>query len=112
MRWGAFIFLSCLMACGCSSTHNSPKPSYSNGLRITQRSNTSALVFDPPVAVGQPELDLGRAGRAEEAFVGYDSLTATFYYLRTDDRQADDWGVRNDRYERRAISTKVGAVYR
>jgi hypothetical protein len=48
-----------------------------------------------------------------DAFVGYESVTATYFYLRTDDRQMDNSNLHNnDRYERRAVSEKVGVTYR
>ena len=54
-------------------------------------------------------MELSRDGRAADAFVGYETQTATYSYLRTDDRQTDDG---SNRYERRAVSTKVGVSYR
>jgi hypothetical protein len=66
-------------------------------------------MFDPPISAGQPPIDLARDDRAPAAFAGYDSTTATYFYIRTDDRQTSDHG---DRYERRAISEKVGVSYR
>jgi hypothetical protein len=82
-----------------------------------------ALVFTPPVVRQEQPLDLSRAGRATEAFVGYDQGTVEYLYVRTDDRQrsGDGWnrtfgwgssGGYGDRYERRAISERVGVRYR
>ena len=83
----------------------------------------AALVFTPPVVRQEPPLELSRAGRATEAFVGYDEGTVEYHYLRIDDRQrtGDGWnrgwgwggfGSSGDRYERRAISERVGVRYR
>lgn len=70
---------------------------------------SSALVFEPRVASGEPELALSRSGRAQEAFVGFDSITTTYQYLRYDDQMGQGTG---DRYQRRAISVQVGVSQR
>ena len=83
----------------------------------------AALVFTPPVVRQESPLDLSRQGRATEAFVGYEEGTVEYHYLRIDDRQrtGDGWnrgwgwggyGASGDRYERRAISERVGVRYR
>jgi hypothetical protein len=71
--------------------------------------SAGALVFDPPVAIGQPPLQLSRNDRQPAAFAGYDASTTTYSYVRTEDRQTGD---RHDRVERDAISEKVGVSYR
>ena len=70
----------------------------------------SALVFDPPVADVSAQA-LVRDGREPSAFVGYDSLITTYFYLRIDDRIREGDG-RGDRYERRAVSEKFGVSHR
>jgi hypothetical protein len=73
--------------------------------------SASALVFDPPMLAGDWAPDLARDTRQPSAFLGYDEVTTTYFYLRTDDRQVvTDW--QGDRYERRAISEKYGVRYR
>src|SRR5262245_34224879 len=47
----------------------------------------SALVFDPPIAANEADLDLARDTRQPSAFVGYDQLQTTFYSTVTEDRQ-------------------------
>ena len=65
----------------------------------------SALVFDPPVAAGLPALELARDVRQPAAFVAYDDVETTYFYLRLDDRQK----LTNDgRSERRVISETFG----
>lgn len=83
------------------------------------RPAAAALVFEPVIAYDGPALDLSRDGRESEAFVGYPEGVAEYFYVRWDDRQADySHGRRGfgsgtyDRYERRAISEKVGVLYR
>jgi hypothetical protein len=72
-------------------------------------SPATSLVFDPPVTIGQPPLQLSREARTPDAFVSYDSLTTTYFYLQTDDGAI---GYPFERYQRRAITTKVGVSYR
>jgi hypothetical protein len=85
----------------------------------------SALVFDPPVAQNEPELNLARADRQARVAVGYEELTAEYFYIRVDDRQIIDgsrgWGGGGrgggyggiyDRYERRAVTERAGVRYR
>ncbi|HVT90068.1 MAG TPA: hypothetical protein VHD56_14540 [Tepidisphaeraceae bacterium] len=109
MRRLAIIFmLACVGGCATSAHKQMaerPLPQYAPAA-------ASALAFDPPVIAGQPVVDTSREGRATEAFAGYESLTETFFYLRTDDDQRDFFGNRDDLYERRAISTKIGVSYR
>ncbi len=68
-----------------------------------------ALVFSPPIAQNDAPLDLSRADREPGAFVGFEDLSQTYLYVRTDDRWTGDG---NDNYERRAISEKVSSVTR
>lgn len=90
----------------------------------------SALVFAPPVTLSEPPLNLDRAGRKPGAFFGYDDGSIEYYRVTVDDRQVFDgtpryhargWGTGNwqgsgsgwyDRYERRAVSERVGAIRR
>jgi hypothetical protein len=70
---------------------------------------TASLAFTPPVSIDQPAAELWRDERQPAAFVGFDEVITTFYYLRTDDRSGDDgfnW------LSRRAISERVGVSYR
>ena len=85
----------------------------------------AALVFSSPLVQDAPPLELARDARQPSAFMGYPESVAEFFYLRWDDRQiggegASGFGFRGggsgfgsgDRYERRAISEKVGVLYR
>lgn len=80
------------------------------------RPAAAALVFEPAMAREGPPLELSRDGRQPEAFVGYAEGVAEYFYVRWDDRQGN-WGTGRhgggfDRFERRAVSEKVGALYR
>lgn len=100
------IFMFLFLAAGCASK---PAPvavatnsDYSEGA-------AASLAFTPPIALGQAPIELPRDVRQPAAFVGWDDLTATYFYTRTDDRQnisRDGWSYR------RAISEKVGVSYR
>jgi hypothetical protein len=94
-----------LLGSGCASqktpvatTEPAPSPHYTMAM-------AGSLVFDPPVAIGQPPLQLNRDDRQPAAFAGYDSAITTYFYVRSDDRQTSD---HHDRFEREAISEKVG----
>jgi hypothetical protein len=75
----------------------------------------AALVFEPSVVRDGLGPELSRDGRQPEAFVGFTEGVAEYFYLRWDDRQAN-WGNGHhggdDWYERRAVSEKMGALYR
>lgn len=81
----------------------------------------SALVFDPPVIQNESPLELSRADREARVSVGYQELTAEYFYIRLDDRQTNDsFGIHGsgggsgnfDRYDRRAVTERVGVRYR
>jgi len=82
---------------------------------VAEARPAAALVFEPALALDGPPPELSRDGRQPEAFVGYTEGVTEFFYLRWDDRQAN-WGSGHhggdDRYERRAVSEKFGALYR
>jgi hypothetical protein len=82
-----------------------------------------ALVFDPPVLVGERPLDLPRDDRQPSAFVGFDGPITTYYWIHTDDLQDSSWGSGGsggngvgssigNRYQRRAFIDTAGVRYR
>jgi hypothetical protein len=87
----------------------------------------AALVFDPPVVQDEPRLELNRADRQPRVAIGYEGPVTERYLIRTDDRQITD-GLRGsggrgggrggggggvyDRFERRAVTERVGVRYR
>jgi hypothetical protein len=97
-----------LMLVGCAA-NPAPKTAVPATQPRFEEAASSALVFKPRAVSGEPELALSRAGRAPEAFVGFDSITTTYQYLRYDDQMGQGTG---DRYERRAISVQVGVSQR
>jgi hypothetical protein len=109
------IIVIALLAVGCSSESRDRSAKAQEPLPVLavyKAAPSSALAFDPPVAANLPPQDLDRETRAPGAFIGYDQGIATFYYVRTDDRQFNGFGGNQLQYERRAISTKVGVSYR
>lgn len=104
------------MTGGCATQYKQPQvtlaaPVWTAPARY-QHATSGALAFDPPVTIGQPPLDLSRDGRSIEAFVGYDTLTATTFVQHQDDDQFTRQSPELGTFERRAVSTKVGVSYR
>lgn len=108
MRWGAYTIAAMLLV-GCAQQRVKPAEPQATLQPMYEPSAAGALVFDAPVTQGQPPLQLSREGRATDAFAGYESTTATYFYVRSDDRFTSD---HSNRFERRAISTRVGVSYR
>jgi hypothetical protein len=132
MRVGAIILVGAWLA-GCAARpasidsrtsdlqHGLPS-SESEG--IYEATTASALVFDPPVTVGEPAVDLSREDRAASAFVAFEDPITTYFWIHTDDYQnigggwgggwgcGDDCGGTLDRYRRRAIIDTFGVTHR
>lgn len=97
---------------GCASKSEQATPSGTQRLpsRIEYvEHSAAALAFTPAVAIGEPPVVLAREGREPSVFIGFDEISATAFYIRTDDRQSDQI---SDRYQRRAVIEKVGVTYR
>ena len=126
-----FMFFVCLIAMGCRSQRaavadlsNEPTGQVEYDDAVT----ASALVFDPPVTIGDEPLELSRADRQPGAFVGYDGPIVEHFYIRMDDSQIGSsfgggrggrrggWGGAGggsfDSYERRAITERIGVRFR
>jgi hypothetical protein len=79
---------------------------------------SSALAFSAPISRSNPALDLYRDQRQPGAFVGYESTTVSYRWVRTDDRQSHGpwyggWGNaygsgswHGDRFDRRAVTVE------
>ena len=117
MRWGVYISLVLLALCqvGCVSQPATIAP---RADAVAQQSSSgydgavaASLVFTPPVAaMGEPQ-EFSREGRAPSAYAGFEDVT-TFYYLYQDDRQQRWGGSSYDRFERQAVTQRVGVTYR
>jgi hypothetical protein len=106
------LVLTVLLATGCAaqSGRNAPHARSDRTPDLAyDAAPAPALVFDPPVTAQTQMIHLDRDDRAPAAFVGFDQTFTTFSYIRTYDRQTND---RTDRFERRAISERVGVSYR
>ena len=101
----AFASLLLLVTVGCAK---SPPPT---GVHRYGDAAASSLAFDPPVIADEPRVELSRADRGPSAFVGFEEIITTHFYLRTDDQQR--WFDRDGgQYHRRAISETFGTRYR
>lgn len=97
----------------CTHVHESPTTQQAVTHELEPQyidAEADALVFAPPIAPADGELDLSREPREATAFLGYEDLIREYIYVRTDDRWSGDG--RNDNYERRAISEKIGTLTR
>ena len=103
-RFAVAVLLLGLWGCAASGQRQqaAAPPQYQDAPAVS-------LVFDPPAALDQPPMLLPREPRQPAAFVGFEDLTATFFYIRQDDRQMSwrDHGV-----FREAVSERVGVSYR
>ena len=117
VRYAVLVIAAAFVASGCARqpAHvDRAKAEPDDAFLDAARPAAAALVFEPPVARDVPPPMLERDGRQPEAFVGYAEGVTESFYLRWDDRQSN-WGRGRhggDRYERRAISEKVGVLYR
>ena len=115
MRWLTMIVVGTLLT-GCATRAKSSEPIASHPESELDNYSyattaASALAFDPPVVSDAVTPNLSREGRELAAYVGYDEVITTYFYLRLDDRQV----IQTDgpeRYERRAISERFGVSYR
>jgi hypothetical protein len=110
------IIIAGMLLTGCASRAKTsasmePHPDPTLASYRYEDASASALAFDPPLLAGAYVPELDRTARGEAAYVGYDEVITTFFYLRNDDRQIFQ-GDGADRYERRAISERFGVSYR
>jgi hypothetical protein len=135
--WGLGVVLGlCALLSGCAHARREPpknpaEPDAGESGQLAvyhehaTRPAAAALVFAAPVTANSSAPDLSRDDRQRSAFVGYPEGVMEFFYVRWDDRQLGGWGSGSgsssgggsgsnsgDRYERRAISEKVGVLFR
>jgi len=72
-------------------------------------SAAASLAFSPPIAQNEPAIVLPRDQRQPSVFIGFDEVSASYFYIRTDDRMTNDG---TDHYVRRSIIEKIGVSYR
>lgn len=121
-----FLVAVAYLASGCQSDRPAAPPARAalDPVHECEAVTASALVFDPPVVRDEPPLMLSRAERAPGVVVGYDEGVVEYFSIRLDDRQISDGfhgrsgsghgggGGVYDRYERRAVTERVGVRYR
>jgi hypothetical protein len=108
VRWVAILAVSFIAGCAARPAATSLPPAVDN-YTIYDQATAASLVFDPPVASGQGALDLDREGRSPAAFVAYDRVSSTLFYLRFQDRQV----LSSDgNSERRVVSETFGITSR
>lgn len=103
MRTLAFILAAALVT-GCQTRHQEAareenEPPFQPG--------AAALVYTPPVAMNDQDLDLSREGRGPYAMGGIESTVIDTTWIYQDDRQRFDHYGDFSRFERRAVSTSV-----
>lgn len=101
--WTVSLILLSVAGCGALPARRAAVPQ----TPVYLDSPAMALAISPAWAGELPGYVLDRELRQPAAFVGFDEITATFYYVRTDDRQLDDGWI-----FRRAVSERVGISYR
>src|SRR4051812_24005658 len=98
------LILSSVLVIGCQSR---PEPVISDRREPVFQPGAAALVYTPPVAMAESELDLSRDGRGVYAMGGVETTIIDTSFVYQDDRQRyDKWGDWS-RFERRAVSTSV-----
>lgn len=133
VRRGLLILFGCVLSLGCARQNVIP-PATQPATVIYVDQPATALAFAPSAVTESPAVAFSggsgggvlaaddRGGRQPRAFVGYESAVTEYYWLRTDDRirfypgqsRGSGWtgGGNYDRYERRAVTTRVGVRYR
>src|SRR3954452_18960926 len=113
MRLGVYV-LAGLFVGGCAA--RPAAPTAADSTHVYDDAVAAALVYDPPVVVNAPPIDLSREGRGAAAVAGVDDVITTYYYLSVDDRQGgygkNGHGRSLDRFERQAVTERVGVSYR
>ncbi|HQY89008.1 MAG TPA: hypothetical protein PK402_10130 [Tepidisphaeraceae bacterium] len=106
MRTSVVIILLGLLGAGCASkqSHEVTSTPTTQNIAIRQPS-AAALVFDPP-SRHQFDVYLDRHDPAV-AYMGYETVFIETSWVRQDDRFRGDDSNNQDRFERRAVSTRI-----
>src|SRR5436190_21988068 len=100
------LLLAATLLTGCTDKH---LPATMHTPHLYSNGAAGSLAFSPPIAQNEPTIILPRDLRQPGAFVGFDEITTSYFYIRTDDRMTNDG---SDHYVRRSIIEKVGVSYR
>ena len=109
MVFRAGILIGMALLGGCAAQGPRPTTAPAHEVATVNYEASAALVFDLHLGPYAERVDIPREPRQRAAFVGWQDLTTTYFVVRTDDRQTNDW---TDRYERRTIMEKTGVSYR
>ncbi len=102
----ALLVLSLSLLAGCT---NKSMPQTLHSPHHYHDLASSSLAFSPPIAQNEPPILLPRDQRQPGVFIGFEDVSASYFYIRTDDRMTNDG---TDHYVRRAIIEKIGVSYR
>ena len=100
------LILPLALLAGCT---NKSMPQTLRTPHLYNDSIASSLAFSPPIAQNEPAIVLPRDQRQPSVFIGFDEVSASYFYIRTDDRMTNDG---TDHYVRRSIIEKIGVSYR
>ena len=117
MRWGMLTIIGFILT-GCAA--QPPQPPVAQvpptiASTVYDGAVAASLIYNPPVSADIPRLQVDREGRQMSAYAGFEDQITTFYYLRVDDYQRSDGHHHHgnsDRFEREAITERVGVSYR
>jgi len=70
---------------------------------------SAALVFDAPITLYSPYIDISRDDRGQAALIGYEEGNTSTYDIVTDNRQSTDW---SDRFVRESVTERIGVTHR
>lgn len=87
--------------CAAQRPASPPQPQ----ARVFSDSPAASLAFTPPLARYSPAVDLPRDERQPGIFVGFDTFTETYSYVRQDDRFTDDTSTR---FIRQSVTQRIG----
>ena len=104
------VILSLALIGGCSS-RNMPQTLHTplRTPHLYSDSASASLAFAPPIAQNELPVILPRDQRQPGVFIGFEDVSASYFYIRTDDRMTNDG---TDHYVRRSIIEKIGVSYR
>ena len=114
------LLLSVVTLVGCSSAPT-PPPVWPVAQVDDGGAVAASLMIDPPFVAAEGPIDIPRDERQATAYAGFEEFNITHYWLYQDDHQRDrapSWGVRGfcglrqDRFDRQAITQKIGVSYR
>ena len=100
------LILSLALLSGCAGKN---MPQALRAPHSYDENTASSLAFSPPIAQNEPPVLLPRDQRQPGVFIGFEEVSASYFYIRTDDRMTNDG---TDHYVRRAIIEKIGVSYR